>query len=64
MATGGCVPNRRITVNLTPADVKKEGPACNLPMAPLVLVIWGQLVVEELGRASDVRHMSWRCRLG
>ena len=35
-------PNR-ITVNLTPADVKKEGPVYDLPILVALLIITGQL---------------------
>jgi len=36
-------PRRRVTVNLAPADVRKEGSAFDLPMAVGVLVASGQL---------------------
>jgi magnesium chelatase family protein len=36
-------PNRRITVNLAPADLKKEGPAYDLPIAIGILISSGQL---------------------
>lgn len=40
----GCIfPMRRITVNLAPADMRKEGPAYDLPIAIGVLVSSGQL---------------------
>lgn len=42
-------PTRRITVNLAPADLKKEGPAYDLPMAVGILASSGQL-------AADVSH--------
>ena len=38
----GCeFPLKRITVNLAPADLKKEGPAYDLPMAVGVLLSTG-----------------------
>ena len=41
-------PPRRITVNLAPADLKKEGPSFDLPIAVAVLVSTGGLIpVEE-----------------
>ncbi|MDR7394152.1 MAG: magnesium chelatase domain-containing protein, partial [Armatimonadota bacterium] len=40
------VPTRRITVNLAPADVRKEGPSFDLPMAVAVLAATGQLPAE------------------
>lgn len=39
---------RRITVNLAPADVKKEGPSFDLPIALGVLAATGQLSPEGL----------------
>lgn len=46
----GCVfPARRITVNLAPADLKKEGPAYDLPIAIGILLSSEQV-------AADVSH--------
>src|ERR1041385_9157158 len=41
-------PLRRITVNLAPADVRKEGSAFDLPVALGILAASGQLAVERL----------------
>ncbi len=41
--------NRRITVNLAPADLKKEGPAYDLPIAIGLLVSSGQLNADLTG---------------
>jgi len=47
----GCeFPTRRITVSLVPADLKKEGPAYDLPIAVGILKASGQVPVE--GRAA------------
>ncbi len=43
-------PMKRITVNLAPADLKKEGPAYDLPMAVGILLSSEQL-------AADISHM-------
>jgi magnesium chelatase family protein len=57
--------NKRITVNLAPADLRKEGPAYDLPIAVGILAasqqIWadridGALVVGELSLDGAVRH--------
>lgn len=40
--SGFSVPNRRITVNLAPGDLRKEGTAFDLPVALAVLVASGQ----------------------
>src|SRR5215207_2241416 len=46
--TGFVLPPRRITVNLAPADTRKEGTALDLPVALGVLVATGQLAPEAL----------------
>ena len=57
-------PLRRITVNLAPADVRKEGSAFDLPIALGVLVasgqlpttaVSGQVFLGELGLQGDLR---------
>ena len=61
----GCdFPMRRITVNLAPADLKKEGPAYDLPIAVGVLISSGQvptvpassLFLGELSLDGRLRH--------
>src|SRR5579863_5393333 len=43
----GCVfPMKRITVNLAPADLRKEGPAYDLPIAVAILIASEQLVAD------------------
>ena len=58
-------PRKRLTVNLAPASVRKEGPAYDLPIAIGVLIATGQispgcvegaLVVGELSLDGRVRH--------
>ena len=62
--SGFVLPPRRITVNLAPADVRKEGTAFDLPIALGILVATGQLpgesvhqriFVGELGLDGSVR---------
>ena len=61
---GFALPPRRITVNLAPADVRKEGTAFDLPIALGILVATGQLpgavldgvlAVGELGLDGTLR---------
>lgn len=47
--SGRQVPTRRITINLAPADVKKEGSALDLPLAVGVLKSSGQLNADTDG---------------
>ena len=57
-------PPKRITVNLAPADVRKEGPAYDLPIAMGILLASGQLnfdpsktiMVGELSLNGEIRH--------
>ena len=44
------MPPRRVTVNLAPADIRKEGTAFDLPIALGVLVALGMLPAEALDR--------------
>jgi magnesium chelatase family protein len=62
--TGFCFPLRRITVNLAPADIRKDGSAFDLPIALGILVASGQLPEEllrdqmvfgEVGLEGDLR---------
>ena len=61
----GCIfPQKRITVNLAPADIRKEGPAYDLPIAVGVLLASGQIefdtsdtvVIGELSLNGELRH--------
>ena len=57
-------PNRRITVNLAPADIRKEGPSYDLPIAVGLLIASQQAVADvertvflgELALDGKVRH--------
>ncbi|WP_119073003.1 YifB family Mg chelatase-like AAA ATPase [Aggregatilinea lenta] len=60
-------PNKRFTVNLAPASLRKEGPAYDLPMAIGVLAatdqapldrLAGAIFVGELSLDGSVRHVS------
>lgn len=62
--SGFALPSRRVTVNLSPADVRKEGTAFDLPIALGLLAATGQLelaalngllVVGELGLDGSIR---------
>ena len=64
--TGMYFPRKRLTVNLAPASVRKEGPAYDLPIALGALIATGQLphecvegslVVGELSLDGSVRHV-------
>jgi magnesium chelatase family protein len=59
-------PRKRLTVNLAPASVRKEGPAYDLPIALGALIASGQLpqdsvedalIIGELSLDGSVRHV-------
>jgi magnesium chelatase family protein len=50
-------PNRRITVNLLPADLPKRGPGFDLAIAVVVLAAAGRLVLRGLGGAALVGEL-------
>ncbi len=62
--SGATFPMRRITVNLAPADLKKEGPAYDLPIAIGLLIATEQIAADvsksiflgELALEGTVRH--------
>lgn len=59
-------PTHRLTVNLAPADIKKEGPAYDLPIAVGILVASGQIKFEnenaifigELSLNGEIRRVN------
>jgi magnesium chelatase family protein len=64
--SGLTLPRNRVTVNLAPAAVRKEGPAYDLPIAVGMLIATGQLpscaveevlIVGELSLDGSVRHV-------
>jgi magnesium chelatase family protein len=49
---------RRITINMAPADIKKEGPVFDLPIAIGILAASGQVSATHLGRFVMVGELS------
>lgn len=56
--SGGDFPPRRITVNLAPADLPKEGPAFDLPMAVGILIASEQLPKIDLSDSLFLGELS------
>ncbi len=52
--SGFYCPRTRITVNLAPADLKKEGPAYDLPIAVSILVTTGELQLAPADQTQAV----------
>lgn len=55
--SGGMFPNERITVNMAPADLRKAGPAYDLPIAVGILLASGQ-VAADVSQALFVGEVS------
>ena len=55
--SGLALPPRRVTVNLAPADRRKEGTAFDLPMALALLVATGQLRPEAIADVVAVGEL-------
>lgn len=51
-------PLDRITVNLAPADIRKEGPAFDLPIALAILIASGQANVDNLDETAVVGELA------
>ncbi len=64
--TGLSFPRERLTINLAPADIRKEGPAYDLPIAVGILLaseqifadLDGAIIMGELSLDGGVRHVS------
>ncbi len=62
--SGAVFPNKRVTINMAPADLRKAGQAYDLPIAVGILAASGQVEVSagkavflgELGLDGSVRH--------
>jgi magnesium chelatase family protein len=61
--SGLALPPRRVTVNLAPADMRKEGTAFDLPIALALLVATGQLRPETLSGVVAVGELGLDGRL-
>lgn len=56
-------PNKSITINLAPADRKKEGPVFELPIAVGLLIATGQIEVPDIQTYAIVGELSLDGRL-
>jgi magnesium chelatase family protein len=56
--SGYMLPAKRITVNLSPADIRKEGTAFDLPVAIAILAAFGHLPEEYLGDILIIGELS------
>lgn len=61
--TGAAFPMERITVNLAPADVRKEGASFDLAIAAGILAASGQLILPGLDRCLTIGELSLDGRL-
>jgi magnesium chelatase family protein len=51
-------PAHRVTVNLAPADIRKEGPAFDLPIALAVLAATEQIIGDDMDKLIAVGELS------
>lgn len=51
-------PSERVTINLAPADIRKEGPSFDLPIAVGLLAATGQLQSESLSKCCLTGELS------
>lgn len=51
-------PRSRVTVNMAPASIRKEGPAYDLPIAVGVLVMTGQIPANQLEKTMVIGELS------
>ncbi len=51
-------PDQRITVNLAPADLKKEGPAFDLPIALTIMACMGRIPADSLDGIAIIGELS------
>ena len=56
--SGKRFPNHKITVNLAPADLKKEGAGLDLPIALGIMKASGQLVPKDLADTVFIGELS------
>lgn len=56
-------PNKKVTINLAPADIRKEGSAFDLPIAIGILAATGQVLREDFGGYVLVGELSLDGRL-
>jgi magnesium chelatase family protein len=56
--SGFKLPAKRITVNLSPADIRKEGTAFDLPVAIAILTAFGHILVDNLNSTLIIGELS------
>ncbi len=56
--SGFMLPAKRITVNLSPADIRKEGTAFDLPIAIAILTAFGHILEDNLNDTLIIGELS------
>ena len=56
--SGFVYPNSRLILNLAPADLRKEGPLYDLPIAVAILVVSRQIELGDLAEAAFIGELS------
>ena len=57
LSSGFEFPPRRLTINLAPADLPKEGARFDLPIALAILLVTGQIPGEPAAHATHLAHL-------
>lgn len=55
--SGFQIPAMKVTINLSPADIRKEGTAYDLPIAVAVLAAYGDISLQELEQSAFVGEL-------
>ena len=58
-----CFPDKKVTINLAPAELPKDGAYLDLPIALSVLVLSGQLIQSDVARKMFVGELSLNGRI-
>ena len=58
--SGYFFPQKRVTINLSPADIRKEGSAFDLPIAIGILAADGRIPLEELDKYILMGESLWK----
>ncbi|MCC6475445.1 YifB family Mg chelatase-like AAA ATPase [bacterium] len=56
--SGYAMPERKVTINLAPADIRKEGSSFDLPMAIGILAATGQVAMEGLREVALIGELA------
>ena len=56
--SGFCFPSKKVTINLAPAELPKDGAYLDLPIALAILTLSGQLIKSDTAKRAFVGELS------